>query len=100
MRFAAKACPSRFAQFAQRVLGVPATSGDDLGCALDGVDRFEAFLRSLDCPTRLSQVGIGAGMLPRYAQDTLRVVHDGEGRLPGRPPLRETDIVEVLRSAL
>jgi alcohol dehydrogenase YqhD (iron-dependent ADH family) len=100
MHFAAKTRPARFAQFAQRVFGVPARHGDDLGCALEGVDRFEAFLRSIGCPTRLSQVGIGEGMLSRYAQDTVRVVHDGEGRLPGRPPMRETDIVEVLRSVL
>jgi len=100
MRFAAKARPARFAQFAHRVFGVPARQGDDLGCALEGVDRFEAFLRTIGCPTRLSQVGIGAGMLPRYAQDTVRLVHDGEGHLPGRPPMSETDIVEVLRSVL
>lgn len=100
MRFAAKARPARFAQFAQRVLGVPARPGDDLGCALEGVDRFEAFLRSIGCPTRLSQLGIGEGLLQRYAEDTLRIVHDGEGRLPGRPPMTASDIVEVLRSAL
>jgi alcohol dehydrogenase len=100
MRFAAKTRPARFAQFAQRVLGVPARPGDEIGCALEGVDRFEAFLSSIGCPTRLSQVGIGEGMLSRYAQDAVRVVHDREGRLPGRPPMSEADIVEVLRSVL
>jgi alcohol dehydrogenase len=100
MRFAAKTREARFAQFAQRVFNVPARKGDDLGCALEGVDRFEAFLRSIGCPTRLSQLGIGEAMLARYAQDTVRIVHDDEGRLPGRPPMREEDIVEVLRSAL
>jgi alcohol dehydrogenase len=100
MRFAAKARPARFAQFAQRVFGVPAKPGDDAGCAREGVDRFEAFLRSIGCPTRLSQLGIGEALLPRYAEDTVRIVHDNEGRLPGRPPMRAGQIVEVLRSAL
>jgi hypothetical protein len=39
-------------------------------------------------------------MLARYAQDTLRIVHDENGNLPGRPLMSEADIVEVLRSAL
>ena len=28
------------------------------------------------------------------------IVHDKEGRLPGRPPMREAEIVEMLRAAL
>jgi hypothetical protein len=28
----------------------------------------------------------------------VRIVHDAEGRLPGRPPMRAEEIVEVLRS--
>ena len=100
MRFAAKARPSRFAQFAQRIFGLQEKSADDLECALEGVDRFEAFLRSIGCPTRLSQLGIGEAMLTRYAKDTLRIVHDEAGRLPGYPAMNEAQIVEVLRSAL
>ena len=64
------------------------------------MDRFEAFLRSIGCPTRLSQLGIGEAMLTRYAKDTLRIVHDEAGRLPGYPAMNEAQIVEVLRSAL
>ncbi len=100
MRFAAKFRPARFAQFGRRVFGLAAKGPDDADCAREGIDRFEAFLRALGCPTRLSQLGIGEKMLTRYAQDTVRIVHDREGRLPGRPPLREADIVEVLRSVL
>jgi alcohol dehydrogenase YqhD (iron-dependent ADH family) len=100
MRFAAKARPARFAQFAQRVFGLPAKHADEVGCALEGVDRFAAFLRSIGCPTRLSQLRIGEAMLPRYAQDTVRIAHDEDGRLPGRPRMRKEEIVEVLRSVL
>lgn len=99
MRLAAQARPARFAQFARRVMGI-ATGNDDHACALAGVDRFEEFLRSLGCPTRLSELGIGDELLARYAQDTLRVIKDEKGNLPGRPPMSQADIIEVLRSAL
>lgn len=100
MRFAARARPARFVQFAQRIFGLTPKSPDDLDCALAGIDRFEQFLRSIGCPTRLSEVDIGDALLQRYAQDTLVVLPDEQGRLPARPPMTEADIVAVLRSAL
>ncbi len=100
MRFAAKVRPDRFAQFSRRIFGQSAMEPEDSDCAREGIDRFEKFLRSIGCPTRLSQLGIDDAMFERYAQDTIRIVHDNEGRLPGRPPMSETDIIEVLRMAL
>jgi alcohol dehydrogenase len=99
MRFAAKARPQRFAQFAQRIFALPAGQ-DDFSCAMTGVDLFEKFLRSIGCPTRLSELNIGDELLVRYAQDTLHIINDGKGNLPGRPLMTAADIVEVLRSAL
>ena len=100
MRFAAKTRPARFAQFAQRIFGLSAAGRDEAELAKEGIDRFEAFLRSIGCPTRLSQLGIGDTLLARYARDTVAILHDEEGRLPGRPPMSEEDIVAVLHSAL
>lgn len=37
-------------------------------------------------------------MILQYAQDTVRIIHDTEGRLPGRPPTSEEDFTEVLRA--
>lgn len=54
----------------------------------------------LENPTRLSELGIGEAMLSRDVHDTLRIVHDEAGRLPGRLPMDEAEIIEVLRSAL
>lgn len=98
MRFAATARPAKFAQFARRVMGV--TGGDDLACALEGIDRFEAFLKSIGCPTRFSDLGIGDELLETYATDTLKIIHDENGNLPARPAMTEADIVAVLRAAL
>ncbi|SEM16416.1 hypothetical protein SAMN04489760_105170 [Syntrophus gentianae] len=100
MRFAAKARPERFAQFARRIFGLSAANKDDLSLAMEGIDRFEEFLRSIGCPTRLSELGICDGLFARYAEDAVLVVHDENGNLPGRPPMSKADIVGVLRSAL
>jgi alcohol dehydrogenase len=100
MRLAAKTRPDRFARFAQRIFGLPAPSGKEEQTAREGIDRLESFLRSTGCPTRLSEVNIGDTMLARYAQDSLHIIHDKDGRLPGRPPMSESDIIELLRSAL
>jgi alcohol dehydrogenase YqhD (iron-dependent ADH family) len=100
MRFAAKSRPAKFIQFAERIFGLKAKKADDMDCVFEGINRFEEFLHSMGCPTRLSQLGIGDDLLAVYAQDTVRIVHDEEGRLPGRPSLSKADIVEVLRSAL
>ncbi|MCF8215657.1 MAG: iron-containing alcohol dehydrogenase [Chlorobium sp.] len=100
MRFAAGTRPSRFAQFAHRIFGITLKTPEDPDAAAEGIDRFEAFLRSTGCPTRLSETGIGDRLLERYASDTVLVAHDSEGRLPGRPPISKSDIVDILRSAL
>ena len=100
MRFAARHRAEKFVQFAERIFGLKAKGPDDLDCALQGIDRFEAFLKSIGCPTRLSELNIDDTLITRYAQDTLRIVHDENGNLPGRPPMSEKDIVAVLRSAL
>ncbi|MBM4397002.1 MAG: iron-containing alcohol dehydrogenase [Deltaproteobacteria bacterium] len=97
MRWAAHRRPAKLAGFARRVLGVPA--GDaDLAAALAGADRLEAFYRSIGAPVRLSQVGIPADGIPRYAADAVRVAGDGQ-RLWGRPALTAADVAEVLRGA-
>jgi alcohol dehydrogenase YqhD (iron-dependent ADH family) len=100
MRFAARNRPQKFVQFAGRIFGLKAKGADDLDCALQGIDRFEDFLKSIGCPTRLSELDIDGTLITRYAQDTLRIIHDENGNLPGRPAMTEADIIEVLQSAL
>jgi alcohol dehydrogenase YqhD (iron-dependent ADH family) len=80
--------------------GVSVAVKDDLSLAMEGIDHFEEFLRSIGCPTRLSELGIKDELFAQYAKDSVLVVHDEKGYLPGRPPLSQADIVEVLRSAL
>ncbi|KAA6184533.1 iron-containing alcohol dehydrogenase [Thiohalocapsa marina] len=100
MRFAANANPAKFVQFAERIFGLTASGPDDLACALAGIDRFETFLKFIGCPTRFSDLGIDDRLIETYAKETLRIVHDDQGRLPARPAMSEADIVSVLRAAL
>ena len=100
MRFAAKANPARFVQFAERIFGLSGKGPNDLDCALAGIDRFEGFLKSIGCPTRFSEIGIDDRLIETYARETLRIIHDESGRLPASPPMTEADIVGVLRAAL
>ena len=100
MRFAAKTNTPKFVQFATRIFGLTAKGPDDRECALAGIDRFEAFLKSIGCPTHLSEVGIDGQLLETYAKETLRITHDKDGNLSARPPMTEADIIAVLRAAL
>lgn len=100
MRFAAGHRAQKFVQFAERIFGLKANGPDDLDCALQGIDRFEAFLKSIGCPTRLSELNIDDTLITNYAQDTLRIIHDENGNLPGRPAMTEANIIAVLKAAL
>ncbi|MBF0311218.1 MAG: iron-containing alcohol dehydrogenase [Magnetococcales bacterium] len=99
MRVAAAVRPARFAQFAERVFGVSQSSGSELDRAREGVDRFEAFLRSIHCPTRLSELNLDGSLIERYARETLQSVHDDQGRLPGRPAMDQATLIAMLHGA-
>lgn len=100
MRFAAKNRPAKFAQFARRVMGITEKFDNPLDLANAGIDKFEEFLRSIGCPTRLSELKIGDRLLDQYAKDALQVLHDENGCLPGRPPMTREDIVNMLKTAM
>jgi alcohol dehydrogenase len=100
MRFAAKHRPEKFVQFAERIFGIKPGNAGGLDCALEGIDRFEAFLKHIGCPVRLSELNIDDSLFTQYARDTLSSIHDENGTLPGRPPMSENDSIEVLKAAL
>jgi len=100
MRFAARYNPTKFVQFAERVFGLKVSKTNNLDDALEGINHFESFLKKIDCPTRLSELGIGDELFSQYAEDAMLVLNDGNGHLLGRPPMSKTDIIEMLRTAL
>jgi len=100
MRFAAKHNPDKFAQFAERVMGISADGKDKAALAAEGIDAYEAFLKEIGCPVRLFELDIDDKLLEKYAEDSVLVARDAEGRLPAVPPMTKEDIVSVLKAAL
>jgi len=100
MRFAAKARPEKFAQFAERVFCLSRNGRDDLAFGLEGIDAYVGFLRSIGCPTSLSELGINDELFEQYADDARLVARDADGNLMGRPALSRDDIIGILRAAL
>ena len=95
MRFVAPRRPARFVAFATRLFGVRAAGPDDVEAAIEGIDRFESFLKSIGCPTRLEAAGCRSDLVPAYAADAVRSGGDGR-KVPGRPPLTEADVASLL----
>ena len=56
-RYVMPAAPERFARFARNVMGVQ-TEGDASAVALAGIESFENFLRSIDMPTNIRELGL------------------------------------------
>ena len=56
-RYVMPAAPERFARFARNVMGVQ-VEGDAAAVALAGIEAFENFLRSIDMPTNIRELGL------------------------------------------
>jgi alcohol dehydrogenase YqhD (iron-dependent ADH family) len=65
--------------------------------AVEGIDRLEAFFKSIGAPTRLHEVGISKESIHMLAEDTVRVSGD-KGFVASRPGLTAADIEEILMS--
>lgn len=100
MRFAAKHNPAKFVRFSTRIFGIAGKDGAEMDCAMEGIRQFELFLERIGCPTRLGQLGIDGSRINECARETLRIINDGRGCLPGLPPMSEADIVNMLKTAL
>lgn len=88
----------KFVDFATFLFDVK-DSGDDEETALKGVTKYEEFLKKIGCPTRFKDLDIDESRFEDYADITLKVIHDENGRLPARPALSKADIIEILNLA-
>ena len=88
----------KFVRFATFLFDVKAGE-DKVKTALLGVDEYEKFLKKIGCPVRFSELDIDESNYEKIAEVTLKVIHDGEGKLPARPSLSKEDIVNILKSA-
>ena len=90
----------RFTKFATRVFGVEADGKSAEAVALEGIERFEAFLDQIGVPTRLVDVGIEADMIEQLTDEVVRVSFGADNLLLSRPPASREDVAAVFRLAL
>jgi len=97
MNYVLKHDIARFAQYAVRVWGVEDNYFDPERVARAGIERLEAFWRSIGQKLRLSEIGIDDSRFEEMA----RKCTDGETHTVGHfVPLKSKDIEAIYRLAL
>jgi alcohol dehydrogenase YqhD (iron-dependent ADH family) len=87
---------ARVADFGARVFGAEPEMGDVEIVALDGIERFTAWLRSLGLPVTLAELGVPEGDFNAAAE---RCVEDNKGLLKGFMNIEAEGIREIFRMA-
>lgn len=93
-------CPynvSRFAQLAVRVWGVDMNFEDPMKTALEGIDAFENFFKSIGMPVTIGELGVEEDKLEEMAE---KCTFFGTRTLPGIKEFGKEEILEVYRRAM
>ena len=96
MRYCYKRDLPKAVNFAVRVMGVKKASTDD-ETAVKGIDAFEAFLKEVGLPVRLSEVGVGPDMFEALADRAF--VTAGSETLGGVSHLTKDDVLRIYELA-
>lgn len=84
----------QFARWAREVWGVEGDGDDPLAVALAGIDALESFIREMDLPTRLSELGADV------SDEVFEAVAKTAVRTPGcAKALADEEIVDILKAA-
>ncbi len=94
MKYVHSACPSRFVQFAVRVMDVDWAYDDQEAMILEGIARLERFLTRLGAPVRLHQLNIGTSDFGIMAQKAC-----GSGTIGSFMPLYAKDVEAIFHLA-
>jgi len=100
MRYVYKHDVARFAQFANRVFGIAIDPFDLEKTAVKGIEALEEFLRKLNLPLKLSEMGIGEDRLMEMAQKTKKTNLPKEETVGLFYPLTTQDVYNIFKSAL
>lgn len=98
MRYVYKHDIPRFAQWANRVMDVELDPFSLESSVLEGIDRFESFIKSVGLPTTLREVGV-------QNQNDIQVMAEkaypnGDGTLGGFYAINKQDFINILNNAL
>ena len=97
MRYQLDHDPMRFAQLAVRVWGCDMDFEHPEKTGLEGIERYEQFLKSIGMPTRLGELHVDPADIPAMAEKCKR---NNAGKLGFFRPLDTGDIAKVLYSAM
>lgn len=97
MRYQLDHDPMRFAQLAVRVWGCDMDFEHPEKTGLEGIERYEQFLKSIGMPTRLSELHVDPADIPAMAEKCKR---NNAGKLGFFRPLDTGDIAKILYSAM
>lgn len=100
MKYAHPFRPDRYVRFAESLFGVEPAGRESAGVVLEGIERFEEFIKSIGCPTRLSDLDVPGAGLDAVIATTLRNYGRDQGRVRGRPPLGRDALRSILELAL
>jgi alcohol dehydrogenase len=90
----------RYVDFAGRVFDVPVEIGNVKAAALEGIQRFETFLKDVGVPVRLGEIGVDKDALEMLTDEVVKISFGADGNLRSRPPATREDVMEVYRLAL
>ncbi len=89
-----------YIQFAERIFGIDTKDRDPESVAIDAITRFEAFLKDIGVPTRLSDVNISADEIDAITDDVVKISFGEDGKLNSRPPVDREDVRKIYELAL
>ncbi len=95
-KYIVKDCPRRFIKLATRVFGVELDYAHPERTAMEGVKRLEDFFKSLNMPTRFSEVGIDDSKFEEIAQR----VYDYWGEYGDIRKFGKQETIDILRLCL
>ncbi|MBS4206611.1 iron-containing alcohol dehydrogenase [Bacillus sp. FJAT-50079] len=95
MRYVYKENPERFVQFSTRVWDVEHSFGDEESIILEGISRYENFLKEIALPTKLSELNISNEKFEEMAEKCVKY-----GPIGNFKKLNQDDVFRILELCL
>lgn len=92
--------PEPYLRFAKRVMDVDAAGKLDADVIAQGIAKFSGFLKSINVPTTISELGVKVSDFDKIISTVKEVSFGADGQLACDPMMSEDDIREVLKLAL
>ena len=92
--------PTRYAQFAVKVMGISPHGKTDAELADAGIAAFRDFIKSSGVPTTLGEKGVAEADIPGIIEGVRTVSFNADGVLASNPPVTAEALAEILKLAL